>query len=790
MLHDIRYAIRALRATPVFTAVALLTIALGIGANTAMFTVVRAVLLKPLPYPEARQLVRVRRGTSFLDLQDLGARAGAVAVAAGYRPQLFDYDAGQLPERVDGALVTGRLFELLGATPLAGRLISTADDTAGRSRVVNISENFWRTRLGGDSHVVGRSLTLNGVSYEVMGVVARGFRLPSDPADIFAPFLPEATAEGQARGAHTLRGILRLRQGAPVAAAQSELDSIAQQLSAQYPTTNRDMRYVLLPLADSVVGTVRSALWILFATVGVVLLIACLNVANLLLARGLARRQEIAVRVALGAGRLRLARQVITESLVLASCGGLIGVGVAAALTRAVVGLAADALPRASDVAVDGAVLLFTGAITIATGLLFGLAPSWLAGRTTLARLVRAGRSRSAGSRASSALVVAEVALALVLVASAGVLLRSFEGLLSQPVGFATDRLVTGNIKFTAPAYRDIATRTRYFETLEQELAASPGARSVGIVTELPIGGSPLMHNLSFEGRAFPPGAEPEVFYRGVNRGYFATLGLPIVRGRGFASSDTASSQPVAIANESFARTYYPGGEPVGRRVRWTSGNGEWITIVGLVPDVKGVALDEAEVPALYVPLAQERNWWRMWADVIVRTSGDPAAFAPELQRAAARADRNVPVAKVRTLDAVLEESLGPRRFNLLLVGGFALLAMLLAAAGTYGVMSSLVQQRAHELGIRLALGARPAQVVALVAGRGLVLAGTGIAAGLVLWFVASRALRAMLFGVSPSDPVTLAASVILLAFMALLASAGPALRAARVDPLAVLRSE
>jgi putative ABC transport system permease protein len=789
-MSDIRYALRSFLKTPLFTAVVLLTLALGIGVNTAMFSVVNAVLLEPLPYPRAEELVRVRRGSSFPDMTDWAAQARSFSGVAGYRPQLFDFDTGDVPERTDGAFVTGGLFDLLGGRPLLGRLIDNRDQSAGSPHVVVVSERFWRTRLGSRPEAVGRPVSFNDTTYQLLGVVAGGFELPGDKADVFAPFYPENPQEAEARGAHTLRGLLRLKPGVTISAAQSELDALAKGLELAYPATNRQVRFILLPLNDSLVGSMRSALWILLGTVSFVLLIACVNVANLLIARAAARRGEMAVRAALGASPARLGRQLVSESLLLAVAGGGIGLGIGFVLTRAIARLAPDSLPRVDRVALDGRVLLFTLAASLVTGLLFGVLPSWIASRSALADAAREGARGSARQRVRSVLMIAEIALALVLVSGTGLLLRSFSVLVSQPLGFDADHLLTGNVKLSAVRYRDIGARTRFFAALERELDAMPGVSAVGLVTEMPIGSDPLMHNLAFEGRPMAHGTEPEIFYRGVNAGYFRTIGISLLRGRGFSPADTASAPPVAIANEAFAREYYAGEDVVGRRVRWASGNGEWMTIVGVVPDVRGVSLETGEVPALYVPYAQERNWWRMWMDVVVRTSGDPSAFAPSLRVAAARVDRTVPIARIRSMDAVVSASTADRQFNLFLIGAFAALALVLAAAGTYGVMAYLVTQRYRELGIRIALGARPQAIMALVMGHALRLGVAGAAVGLVAWWFVARALQGMLFGVTAADPRALLGATLTLLSMTMLACYGPARRASRVDPLVVLRSE
>ena len=790
-MSDIRYAIRSLLRAPLFTAIVLLTLALGIGANTAMFSVINAVLLEPLPYPQPESVMRVRRGSSWPDMKDWAAQARTASLVAGYRPQLFDYDAGDVADRTDGALVTGSLFELFGGRAVAGRLIDERDQAAGAPHVAVLSERFWRSHLGADHALVGRSLSFNGAAYQIIGVVEARFELPGDKADVFAPHYPEATLEADSRGAHTLRGFVRLKPGVTRAAAQAEMDAVAVRLEQAYPRSNRNMRFPLEPLADNLVGPMKSALLVLLAAVAFVLTIACVNVANLLIARAAARRGEMAVRVALGASGARVVRLLATESLLLAAAGGALGTAVAWWLARAVVALAPDTLPRADHIAIDGRVLLFTAAASIVAALAFGVLPAWLASRAGTADATRSqGRGSSGRQRLRSTLMAAEIALALMLVCGAGVLLRSFATLLAQPVGFSTDHLLAGNIKFSAQRYREIAVRTRFFDDLGRRVTAIPGVKSVGFITELPLGGDALTHNLAFEGRAMAPGAEPDVYYRGVSAGYFNAIGIPVTHGRGLNAQDSATSPPVAIANDSFARQFYPGAEAIGQRVRWASGGTEWITIVGLVPDIRGLSLDRGEVPALYVPYAQERNWWRMWMDVVVRTDGDPAAFAPQLRHAAAEVDRSIPIARIRTMDEIVKASVADQRFNLFLIGAFASLALLLAAAGTYGVMAYLVTQRNRELGIRVAVGATGSQIMRLVLGHALAVAAVGAVIGLAGWWAVARLLQGFFFGVTAMDPRAIGGAAATLVVMTLAACYAPARRAARVDPLVVLRSE
>jgi putative ABC transport system permease protein len=547
---------------------------------------------------------------------------------------------------------------------------------------------------------------------------------------------------------------------------------------------------MLIPLQDSLTGTIRGPLLLLLATVGMVLLIACVNVANLLIARGAARRAELVMRVALGATRTRIVRQLVTESLMLAGGGGILGLAVSWWVARAVVGLAPADVPRLDAVGISWPVFGYTAVICAATGLLFGLTPAWSAARASVGQTGAGRRATAGGGRLRAALMIVEIAVALVLVTGAGLLLRSFHRITQQPVGFDTAGLVTANITFSAQRYFDVAARTRVYEAFEESVGAVPGVRGVALTTDLPIGGSPIFHNLAFDGRTMTPGTEPEVYYRGVNAAYFDVLGIAIRAGRRFTALDRAGAPAVAIVNEAFVREYYPAENPLGRRIRWASGNGEWITIVGICADVRGLSLDQREVPAVHVPYPQERLSWRTFMDVAVMTDGNAAPVAAAMRRALSHIDRTVPLTKVGTMEQVLAKSVEDRRFNLYLLGAFGFVALLLAAVGTYGVMSQAVDQRRHELGVRLALGARPGDMFRLVVGRGMGIAAAGVAAGLAASAMASGVLSGFLFETPARDLTTFAAAAAVLLAAAAVATSIPARRAARVDPLVVLRSE
>jgi predicted permease len=786
-VSDLRYAIRSFVKAPLFTAVVLVTLALGIGANTAIFGVIHAVLIAPLPYPGASALVRVAGGTSAPDMHDWIERTASFSAIGGFRRQSFDY-AGTPAERIDGALVTPGLLGVLGSRAIYGRLFTDEDSRAGAEKIVAVSAGFWRTRLGADPGAVGRTIEFNGASHRIAGVLDPAFELPAVKADVLAPF-DTSSREARARGAHTLQAILRLRPGVTRARAQQEMDALAVGLEAQYPRTNRDVRFRLVPLKDAVTGSIREPLLLLLATVGFVLLIACVNVANLLVARGTARRAEIAVRSALGASRRQIARLLLTESLLLAAAGGLCGLVVAWWITRAVIGLAPADVPRLDGAGLNVRALAFTATACLGTGLLFGLVPAWAAVRRPLASSTP-GQRVTGRSRAGTALMIVEIALALVLVAGAGLLLRSFVRLTRQPIGFDTARLLTANVTPGAQRYYDIPTRTRMFQAFEESLRAVPGVRGVALTTQLPVGGSPVYHNLAFEGRPAAPGTEPEVYYRGVSDAYFDVLDIPLRAGRRFDDRDRAGAPLVAIVNEAFVREYYPAESPLGRRIRWASGNGQWITIVGVAGDVRGLGLERADVAAVHVPYAQEQMPWRTFMDVAVRFDGDAAPVAAGVRRALEAVDRTIPVTRLRTMDDVLRRSVADRRFSLYLLGGFGIVSLLLAAAGTYGVMSHAVAARTREIGVRLALGATPADVFRLVVGGGMAVAAAGVIAGLAAAAALSRILSGMLFEIPARDGATFAAAAVVLLAAAAVATGVPARRAARVDPLIVLRRE
>jgi putative ABC transport system permease protein len=795
LLQDLRYAARRLGRAPAFTIAAVATLALGIGANTAMFSVVRAVLLRPLPYPDPDRLLRIRRGSSAPDLRDLAEQGRSFEGFAGYRPQFFDVPGDPLAERLDGALVTGDAFRLLGTAPARGRVLTAADDRVGAEKVVVIGDAFWRNRMGADPAAVGRTFRFVTGTYRVVGVLPPEFELPEAKAQVFAAQWPESAPEAEARGAHTLLGFGRLRAGVTVAQAQAEADAIAQRLAALHPIENRDRRFILMPLHEFIVRDLRAALLLLFGAVGFVLLIAGVNVVNLLLARAADRQREMAIRASLGAARGRLLRQLLVESVLLASLGGAAGLVVGWWALGLIVGLGQDQVPTLEAVHLDPWVLGFTAGVSLVTGVLFGLAPGLQAAGGAVAPALKDGaRSIHAPGRERlrRVLVASEVALSVVLLAGAGLLLRSLNRLQSVDPGFQPERLLTFNLTLPMNPYRDIPRRTVFFQSVLANVRALPSVTSVAATSELPFDPGKVPQNFLIEGEPpVEPGREPEVMSRGVSPGYFRTLGVPLRRGRDLEATDAASSEPVGVVNEAAVRTLFHGRDPIGSRVAWARAEPRvWIRVVGVAGDVHGDGLDAGDTPAFYTPMAQEPRPWRTWMNVVVRSSVPPATLTESIKREVGRVDKDVPVTRVRAMTDLLESSFAGRHFTLALLGAFAVVAVVLAGIGIYGVMAYAVSRRTREIGLRMALGARAEDVVRLVLGQAMTVTAVGVAVGLLGALGLRRVVASMLFGVGAGDPATLLVVAVMLALVALAAGYVPARRAARVDPSTALRAE
>lgn len=794
LLQDLRYAVRMLGKNAGFSAIAVATLALGIGANTTIFSVVRAVLIRPLPYPDSDKLVAFTTNQSGPDVEDIARGMRAFSYVAGVGSWPLDWLNGAEAERVRAAVVTGQTFTALGAAAELGRTILPADDRKGGERVVVLSHEFWKSRLAADPAVVGRSLTIGGRPTTVIGVMPASFEAPRLPADFWLPFRVIGAGAAEARGVHMLRSFGRLAPGVSLRAARAELDGIARDLKKAYPEDDGDQTFALVALQERMVAGSRPTLFLLFAAVIVVLLIACANFANLLLSRSARRSREIAIRSALGAGRARLARLLVTESVVLSLLGGAAGVVLAAWAQ----GLAAKLPPvparLAAEVRLDSGVFLFALGISVATGILFGLIPALALTRGAAADSLGA---RDAGSfrdsRVARGLVVWEIAIALILLNGSGLLFKSLSRLSAADPGFAADHLLTFRLDLPETRYEEVEPRTRFFGALLERLSALPGVRSAALISEVPIVGPPLDHNVTVEGgRVYPTGSEPSAYSRTASPSYFRTMEIPILRGRPLSEEDRAGAPLAAVANEAFVRQLIPGRDPIGVRVRWArDSENAWMTIVGVARDTRDLGLAQPDEPALYTPYTQLLPKWKRWSAVVLRTQGDPMRMVASVKEVIRGLDPLLPLSDVASMEQVLEASTAsPARRNFV-IALFAALALALAAIGVYGVLSQAVARRSREFGVRMALGARRGDVVGLVLRQSLMLGGAGVLLGLVAGTLLSRAfLKDLLYGVSATDPLTYAAMAAVLLAATLLASGLPARRATRVDPMSALRSE
>ncbi|HET9449272.1 MAG TPA: ABC transporter permease [Aggregicoccus sp.] len=797
--EDVQQTLRAARKAPAFTLGAVLTLALGIGANSALFTVLDAVLLRPLPYAQPAQLVTWEGNHSALDIEDFGARVPALASVGLFGEWPLDLAEGALPERVDGALVTGGLFPTLGVPAALGRTIVPADDREGAPPVVVLGHALWRNRFAAAPDILGRTLSLAGQPYTVVGVLPERFRLPQGEAEAFVP-ARVAYAEGlAARGAHFLYPVARLRAGASLAQAQAAVDGVARQLRETHPEETKEMTYVLQGLHERVVGPVRPALLVLLGAVGLVLLVACSTFANLLLARASGRHRELAVRSALGASRGRLVALLLSESVVLALAGAAAGLVLSLWVVDALQALAPEDIPGLAEARVGGVTLGFTAGMALLTGLLAGLVPALQASRPALrATLAEGGPTQAGGrgaARARQVLVGAQLALALMLLVGTGLLLRSLWRLQSVDLGFEPAGALSLRLDLPPTRYATQADQNPFLRGLLERARALPGVDSAGLVSELPLSGARLEHNIVVEGLPpVPPGEEPSAQARTVSEGYLETVRIPLLRGRTLRAGDDASAQRVAVVTRAFVQQFLRGQEPLGRRVRWARGDADaWMTIVGVVGDIRHQSPDKVEGAALYVPFAQNEAPWKRWTHLVVRAPGGAAALAalaPALQQQAAALDPLLPLTEPRTLEQVLGAALEDRRFQLALLGAFATLALVLAGLGVYGVTAFLVTQRTREFGIRLALGARGGAVLGLVMRQTLATVAAGCALGLLGSAALAGGLRAFLFGVQPLDPLTFGLLTLGLAAVALAASLLPAWRATRVDPALALRAQ
>jgi putative ABC transport system permease protein len=805
-MQDVWYGARVLARNKGFTAVAVLTLALGIGANTAIYSVVNELLLSPLPYADPERIVllwevspegRHQNTVSTANYRSWQEQSRSFEGMAAFVDQRLNLTGTGEPEEIAAQFATPELFRTLGVKPVLGRDM-TPEDVANVPRAVLVSHGFWRRRLGGDPGAIGKSILLNALPVTVIGVLPAGFQWhirqvsgTGKPAEIWVPLLL-STDPSRMRG-RFLSVVARRKPGVSLEEAQAEMRTLAARLQADSPF-NKGYGAEAIPVREQFVGNIRRALLVLLGAVGFVLLIACANVANLLLARAAARDKEIALRTALGAHRLRIVRQLLTESLLLAALGCLLGLVFAWLGIRVLVAISPRDLFMLQGVSLNLPVLAVTVAVSLATGIVFGLAPALEATRLSLGASLKEGGKGAAGQSARSrrlrgALVIAEVALAIVLLTSAGLLVKSFVRLQQVATGFRTDDVLTMVVRLPRAKYTETPQIVGFFRQAEERIRALPGARDVGIVNYLPFyGGLGAATGFTIEGRPVPPGEEPGTDVRVADAGYFRTMGISLVRGRTFTDQEDTEARHVVLVNEALARQHFPGEDPIGQRISVDMFDEPVSTeIVGIVRDVKYESLMNAAQPTVYMPLPELIYPFMTF---VLRTDGDPADMAPAVRRAVREIDPDQPVADVRTMNQVMAEFVGRDRFNTLLLGIFAGLATLLAAVGIFGVMSYSVTLRTREIGLRMALGAQPGEVLGLLLKQGFLLTAIGIGVGIAGALALTRLLSGLLFGVGSTDPATFAAIVLLFAVVALIACYLPARRATRVDPLIALRSE
>ncbi|HEU5182192.1 MAG TPA: ABC transporter permease [Candidatus Polarisedimenticolia bacterium] len=805
LIRDLRYAFRFLLSRPTFSAIAVLTLALGIGANTAIFSVVNGVLLRPLPYRDPGRLVLVAErtsyptvSTSYQNFVDWRDQSRSFESMEATRATTMTLSGAGEPERLNARMVTAGLFDMLGARAEAGRTFLADEDKPNGAPVAILSHGLWERRFGGSRQILGKPVNLDGQPYTVVGILPAGFQI-LQPADFFLPFTPWAATLPDDRNWHPgIIALARLKPGVSREQARQEMIGIAKRLETQYPLYNTDKSADVVGLQDQLVKDQRPALLLLLGAVSFVLLIACVNLANLLLARAATRGREVAVRTALGASRGRLIRQLLTESVLLAAAGGTVGLAVAWAALGWLLKMAADSIPQGAVIGVDASVLAFTAGVSLLAGILFGIVPALRTATPDLREALNEGSRGSTGGpgqhRLRSALVIMEIAFAMVLLVGSGLLLRSFSRLQDVPPGFRPDHLLVVDLPASPTTYAEPARRYDFYDRLIERARALPGVRAAAAASFLPVSGGGSMLHFNVKGK--PPGS-PKDFtaagYRAVTPGYFEALGVPLLRGRHLTAADRDGRGSVVLVNATMAKTYFPGVNPLGQWIQLGAtpeAEVPWMEVVGVVGDVRqGLALDpQAE---MYLPFRQADQLLPVFQlSLVLRSAGEPLAQVQALRSAVAEIDPDQPLVKVRTMEENMAASVAQPRFRTWLIGIFAGIALALAAVGIYGVMSYTVTQRTSEIGVRVTLGARPVEIFRIIVGQGLRLACIGVGFGLAAALAATRLLESFLFGVSAYDPWTLAGVAILLVLVSLAACLLPARRATRMDPVAALRCE
>jgi len=799
ILKDIRYGLRSLLKRPGFTAIALIALALGIGANTTIFSLVNAVILQPLPYKDPDRLVwvygNIRNGGNrasvspldFLDYRSQNKTFEQFAASISINLSMNLTGSGE-PERLTASSITGNYFDTFGVRPALGRGFSLENEKTGQDQVTVLSHALWQTRFGGDPNIVNKTIILDGKPYQVLGVMPAEAVLPQ-PADLWVPLNFESNLDMKRRQAHFLRPMGRLKEGVTFAQARADTDLIAAQLEQQYPDSNTGWSLRLVPLREILVGGSRTMLFILFGAVGLVLLIACANVANLLLVRAAARQKEIAMRTALGASRGRIIRQMITESLLLAIFGGVLGALLAMVGIKLLVSLSGDNIPRTANVKIDATVLVFTLFISFATGLIFGLAPAFRTMKEDLIDALkdgmRGGSEARLKNRTRSLLVVFESAIAVMLLIGAGLLIRSLIALQRVDPGFDSNNVLTMRIDLPRQRYNPPEKNANFFQQLETRIAGLPGVEAVGLITELPLSGQPNDMPFTVEGR--PAVTSNQAFgadFRRVNQNYFNALRIPLLRGRNFTEQEVRQSDKVIIVSQQLVETVFPNEEALGKRLI-TGIRNEPFEIIGIVGDIRHRSLQAEPYATMYFPTHQAN-----WMNLAIRTHGDPLNLVSGVRKEVNALDPDLPIAAVKPMSEWVALSVAGARYRTTLLGVFAVLAMILAATGIYGVMSYSVAQRTQEIGVRMALGAQPVDVLKLVVRQGMLLALIGVAVGLAGAFALTRVMSSLLFEVSDKDPITFVVVAALLMAVAFIACFVPARRATKVDPLVALRYE
>jgi putative ABC transport system permease protein len=810
IVQDIRYAVRGFARAPGFVGVAIVTLALGIGATTAIFSVVNGIVLRPLPFPNPDRLVRLysgeggeardnHSGANFLDIR---SESESFEDLAGFIPGRFNLTGPEAPQMVRGAVVTPDFFSVLGVDALLGRTLSQEADAPGGERTVVLRYSLWQSLYAGDVTVVGRPVVVDGQQYTVVGVMPQGFGFPPN-AEFWAasqyrvpdPPFDFGTDPGEVRGASYFDAVGRLKRDIDMSRAQAEMTVIAGRLAEAYPEENADEGLLLVPLHESLVGDVSATLYILLGAVGFLLLIACANVASLLLVRAWGRGRELALRSALGASRVRIVRQLLTESVVLAFLGGIVGLLVAVWGTNALLALAPEGIPRVSEVDADLRLLAFALSIVLGTGVLFGLAPALQAFGGTPAEPGIIGGTRLTAGRARSrlrhGLIVGEVAVSLVLLVGAGLTVRTYLALNRVDPGFDPHQTLSAGVEIPETRYPTDIEQSEFYREVLERVSAIPGVRSAGGVLSLPINAG-ISGNLTFsiEGRQAAPGEERQGGYQLASPDYFRTLGIPLIRGRIFVQGDGPDASGVAVINQALADLYWRGQEPIGQRVTWgdpTDENVDWTTIVGIVGNTRQDGLEEVPRPEIFRPYAQAPM---PFITLVVRSEVEATGLTTAIRNAVLEVDPAQPIYEVKTMERVLSDSLGSRRFSMYVLGVFAVTALVLAAVGLFGVLSFSVSQRSKEIAIRMALGAQVSGVIARVVREGLGLAAIGLLIGTLGAVALTRYMASMVYGVGTADPKTFVAGIALFALVALVASWIPALRAARADPMNVLKAE